>query len=418
MAMDGLLVYGGYMNFKKILTLDALFEGGRMFVGATSVTYLLQSGLTISQIGILKTIQAITILIGEYPTGLIADFFGRKKSLYLSLIAAITGFLIFAFGYSFYQFILAEILCALSLCLWSGAYEAYAIEAANLEKQEGLMDKFFHTNQSLNSAFVLVFGTVGGMIAEKTLNLPYIAGSVTLLIGYICLCYSPSENFVTSMEIKKKSIIALLKNSISEGIGNQKIIPFIFISVAIQFSIQPLLHLWQPYFAELRGLTSTSFNSVVFGFYCIMNIIAGLVAAKYSKKIWFRTQAFFILSMVVFSVLYILTSIITSGFIVLILFGLTQAFLSIFRTNLSIKLNQNISSQSRASILSSISLFSRFGMLAALQWIQIMSHQSQSTQTIFSFFSIITSFMVALFTLGILIKITINKKEIKNEITL
>jgi hypothetical protein len=58
------------------LTLDALFEGGRMFVGAISAAYLTTRGLTLAEIASLKSLQAIIFLSCEFPTGLFADIAG------------------------------------------------------------------------------------------------------------------------------------------------------------------------------------------------------------------------------------------------------------------------------------------------------------------------------------------------------
>lgn len=404
------------MNYKKMLSLDAYFEGGRMFVGATSVTYLLSAGLDITQISLLKSIQALTILFGEYPTGVIADRLGRKKSLYLSLLSAILGFLLFALGSNFFAFTIAEILTALSLCFWSGAYEAYAIEVVELDKTDGLMDKYFHTNQSLNSAAVLAFGALGGLMAEKANNLPYFGGTVILFLGLIMLLTLPVEKHLNdNLNNKKVPFWIHVKSSLEHGVFSKNLLPFMLMSIAIQFSIQPLLHLWQPYFAELRGISETTFNSLVFTFYCIMNIIAGLLAVKYSTKSWFKSQSFLILTMAIFSVGYIFVGLVNISILALIAFGLTQGVLSVGRTALGIKINQNIvNRQSRASILSAVSLFSRFGMLAALQWMQILNkqHLAKPSISIIQTFSQYTALLIGLVAVLIFTKYYFKNKRV------
>src|SRR5688572_2369293 len=131
-------------HLQKFLVIDGLFEGGRMFVGATSVTYLLSVGVSFQELAALKSIQAFVLIFGEVPTGILADSFGRKQSLVLSGICAILGFLTFYFSSSFVYFGVAETLTALSLCFWSGAYESCAIDTAKLDHVEGSLNRFFH----------------------------------------------------------------------------------------------------------------------------------------------------------------------------------------------------------------------------------------------------------------------------------
>src|SRR5437868_12342695 len=95
-----------FTRFHQMLLTDALFEGGRMFVGATSVTYLLHSGLSLSQIAFLKSVQAMTVLLGEVPTGVLADSIGRKKSLLTAALCAMLGFALYFFGNEFNIFII------------------------------------------------------------------------------------------------------------------------------------------------------------------------------------------------------------------------------------------------------------------------------------------------------------------------
>lgn len=407
---------GVTMNYKKMIALDSLFEGGRMFVGATSITYLMSQGLDVSQISLLKSIQAITIVFGEYPTGLIADYFGRKKSLYLGLITAILGFLTFALGKSIFIFFIAEILTALSLCFWSGAYEAYSIEVAQLDSEKGLMDKFFHSNQSFNSASVLIFGALGGFIAEKSLALPYLSGIAVLTTCFFILYNAPKENLILSSELnQRKNIFFHIRNSLQEGIFSVKLFPFVLSMVAIQFSTQPLLHLWQPFFAEINGQQSSSLNSYVFSFYCFMNMGAGFLAARFSKKVWFRSKAFLLTTLASFSLLYLIMSYLQSPIWALIFFGINQGVLSVGRTTLSVRMNQKITAHSRASILSSVSLFSRFGMLAALQWIQLLNLNSQKTIHVFNNFAVLTTAVMTFLILVFSFKYFLSKKEHVNE---
>lgn len=286
--------------FNKLLLIDGLYEGGRMFVGATSVTYLLNSGLTLSNIAFLKSVQAIVLIIAELPTGIFADALGRRLSLFFSTILSIIGFGFYFMGSNLSSFVIAESLTALSLCFWSGAYESFAIDNANLNGSS--LDEFFHMNSSINSALVLIFGLIGGWLGSKGLQWPYLGAIISF--GFLLLILF---NFKNDKEINfdsNNSFKSWIKNSLnslinqfneyikiilSKEIINSGLFGFIFVQILIQFLIQPILHYWQPYFSTLNSKIGTNELGYIFALYCGASVISGSLASALSKKSWFRT---------------------------------------------------------------------------------------------------------------------------------
>lgn len=373
-------------------------------MGAISVSYLLARGLSITDIGLIKTIQALTILVGEYPTGILADIFGHKKSLLLALISTFFGFLLFAFGDSLAAFIFAEILTALSLCFWSGAYEAFAIERGNLAEEHGLMDRFFHMNQGLNSLSSLTFGVIGGFAINVSANLPYLLGGGFFLLALFLTLSIPfsADRYGKSLRLID-SLKEHIKNSFSLGFFNPALFPLFLITILVQFSIQPLLHLWQPLFSSFNA-TAIGLHSVVYGSYTLAIAAAGFISVYCSKHSWFSSNKTLALLFVFVCTCYTAFSFSNDWLIALVLFSLLQGVLSTSRTMIGIKINNNISHDFRASILSSLSLFSRFGMLFSLQWIQILSKNGTNEVVgIFKYFSLTSILFFILFIFGFLI---------------
>jgi len=86
--------------------------------------YLISCGINLFQIGILISIREITINIFEVPSGLISDFFGRKKELYLCFIFYIISFFLFYSGASFFVIITGMIFFGLGEAFRSGTHKA------------------------------------------------------------------------------------------------------------------------------------------------------------------------------------------------------------------------------------------------------------------------------------------------------
>lgn len=359
------------LHYRSFLALDAFFEGGRMLVGAISVAYLLASGLSLNQVATLKTIQAVVVFIGNVPTGAIADTLGRRWSLLFSAALGLFGFTLYFIGGGFPIFILAEIFTALSLCFWSGAFEAYAIDQAALTKESGLLDNFFHLNQSLNSLAVMVFGFIGGMIALRGLHFPYFAAgfSFGLLIFGILFFFPndpPLHTGVITMRAWASQLGRHVRSSFSEGILHPVLLPIFVASILVQFSIQPILHYWQPFFQTIDGGVSSAGLGTVFSAYAAASAALGYIYSRCARNPAARSPLASVFLFLSFSGLYLIMPYCRTWLYAVITFCLLQGVLSVARTSLTVRLNEVISNSSRASILSSLGLFSRAGTLASL----------------------------------------------------
>jgi MFS family permease len=92
------------------------------------ILFLLEKNISFLQIGTLYAIREIFINILEIPSGIIADVFGRKKSLIVSFLFYIISFFIFYFTHSFYFFIPAIIFYAIGDAFRTGTHKAMIFE--------------------------------------------------------------------------------------------------------------------------------------------------------------------------------------------------------------------------------------------------------------------------------------------------
>lgn len=398
-----------------------------MAVGAISVVYLLSTGLTMDKIAYLKIIQSIVLLVGELPAGLFADSFGSRKSLIAAALFSITGLLIYVLYSSFLSFCIAESLTALALCFWSGAYEAFSIDLAKLESNKGHMDRFFHQNHSANSMSVLILGWMGGLVASKNLKFAYFLAVALIAISFILIYKSP-EHQVSSHDPKSptaggpktwlKRMGLQLSATYHVGLKNPLLLPFFLANILIQFSIQPLLHYWQPAFEEVLGKTNPAMLGNIFAAYCGFSALLSVGFSQLTRYSWARSALATFMLFLFFSIFYYLFSESRSFMAAIFFFTLLQGFLALARTSMSIRLNEVIPSQYRASILSSISLVSRIGMMIALYTIGRLLKNNASVFPILHLFSYATFITLLILCLGIMMKYFFNSKKLKaqNEI--
>lgn len=369
----------------KVLVLDMLFEGGRMFVGAMSAIFLLHKGISLSDLAFLKVIQGIVFIIGEFPTGIFGDLKGHHKSLLISLILGLIGLSLYFLGLNLYWFIFAEIFMALSLCFWSGCFEAFLIKSLEKEKDPNF-SKIFHLNSSLNSLAIMIFGFLGGILAKINIGIPYIAAILIFLLTIILLLIWGKGILEQSESIQLPLSPLSWPHILTSFFKNKKLVYILMASISIQFLIQPLLHFWQPFIQEVNPSIGTDTLGLIFFIQCGLCSISSFIVSKKTKKpsIGF---VFFLLA----SLSFIFISHITP---IIFLIAL-NVFLTLGRGQLMATFNKYCDPHKRASFLSLLSLISRMGMFFSLQLFIPYSLGKNSLTHLFHQFGLI-SFVIFL----------------------
>jgi MFS family permease len=105
-------------------------------------------GLSFLQIGILYSIRDIAVNILEIPTGVIADSFGRRRSMVAAFLSYIASFLIFYFLKDFIFLALAMVLFAFGEAFRSGTHKALILEYLNIKGISDLKVAYYGLTRS------------------------------------------------------------------------------------------------------------------------------------------------------------------------------------------------------------------------------------------------------------------------------
>lgn len=348
----------------KVLVVDSVYEGGRMFVGAVSAIYLLSLGYSASTIAILKMVQAIVVLMGEFPSGVVGDYFGRKKNLVASVVLASIGFICFLNASHIAILVLGEALLALSLCLWSGTYEAWALDVAKVRESE--VKEFFHTNSSLNQTTVLIAGFLGGLWAGQAglYHYAYLAALVSMVLLTLFLLMAPSGDMeagcLRSLEEERGmgGLIKEARSSISVVMSSKTLTLALAFSAVMQFSVQPMLHYWQPIVSNAVG----EGGNVLGTFFAIFCAGSALMSWVFRKSKYENVSALLVLWL---GLLIIVGLVYSETMIVIAMIG-SQISYFFLKSLLNSRVATLAPAAQRASVLSFTSLISRAGMLMSL----------------------------------------------------
>ena len=144
------------------------------------ILFFREMGMSFLQIGTLFSIREIATNILEVPTGVVADAYGRRRSMIFSFLSYIISFLIFYFFPSFWFYALAMVFFAFGEAFRSGTHKAMILEYLRLKGIEDLKVEYYGHTRSASQ----LGSALSSLIAAA---LVFYSGS------YSCLLYtSPS----------------------------------------------------------------------------------------------------------------------------------------------------------------------------------------------------------------------------------
>jgi MFS family permease len=165
------LTYQG--NITRLYVFYALYNA--VFFGPTWVIYLQQEhGLSLFQVTLIDISFWGTSLLLSLPIGIIADSFGRKRSMTLAMIFNIVASVLFVVAPTFLLFVFANMLFSMAFALIFGAtlslfYDSLKQVGREEEytQQRGLFSAVMFASAALSNA-------LGGVLGGIDLKLPFL----------------------------------------------------------------------------------------------------------------------------------------------------------------------------------------------------------------------------------------------------
>lgn len=321
-----------------------------LILGPILVLFLLAKGLNFTEIMLLQSIAAVSVVIFEVPTGAIADKFGRKFSMGLGSLLWASSLLIYVVGTNFFIFAIAEIIFSLGATLKSGADTAIIYDSLKLMKRERDFQEVEGHARSLSLYAQAIGSVIAGFIYSININLPMLVSILFMLVTFITtLRFSepPIE------EKKDNCTIGYFKQIYESGsyvLNHEKIKAILFFSMVFFIFYRAGFWYFQPYM-KVVDIPVEWFGAIFF----IFNITAAIVSKKSHKIMEItkpRTLSFMALLIITSFFILGITKVWIGVFAIL----LQQAARGLYRPVTRKYLNKHIPSNKRATILSFQSL--------------------------------------------------------------
>ncbi|MHC9537817.1 MFS transporter [Dellaglioa sp. BT-FLS60] len=360
---------------KKILIYDIF--SNVMLELVVWMIYLQSQGWSLVEIGLLEGLFTACQVIFELPSGIISDNIGHKKTLIIGEILCI----FYLFGYFFHSHFVIYvcfILFALGLSLLSGTDVSILYDSIpKHEKKEYL--KYAGIFNTYSILAIATGNMLGGWLAGYSWPLLFISGIVLRCLALIAAIGIDDTTFKTtnkSDSLSKKSFIkkdffsliwSFYKNN---WLFKRLLTTICFADAAVTLSYQ-----YGPIILNKINL-STPWISTIFGIISLLGALLSFKIYDFTKKVSENKLVLYILLTSLFFSFLIISDykpfILVGLIVVNILF---EAWIILLESNV-----QHIATdQIRATVLSTINLFSSFLLTIGSLMISLLSKSYQVT---------------------------------------
>ena len=152
--------------------------------------FLLDAGLNNTEAFAANAFFTLGMVIFEVPTGVVADTIGRRMSYLLgTLTLAVSSLLYVALWQieaSFWLWAVVSLLLGLGFTFFSGAVEAWLVDALTATGFTGELESVFGRGQVVTGVGMLTGSVAGGFIAQQiSLGTPFVLRGVILAVMFV-----------------------------------------------------------------------------------------------------------------------------------------------------------------------------------------------------------------------------------------
>jgi MFS family permease len=354
------------------LLLTLLSTLAASFIWGINTLFLLDAGLNNAEAFAANAFFTAGMVIFEIPTGALADTWGRRTSYLLGSATLLVTTLLYVAMWRIeaplWGWAVASILVGLGFTFFSGATEAWLVDALTFTRSRDELEPVLARGQVIEGAAMLVGSVSGGFVAQlSNLGVPYLIRSallgLTLIAAFLFmrdLGFTPSRGKRPLLEVRR-----VLRASVNAGWRNPPV-RWLMLSGLMSGGVGIFaFYALQPYLLELYG------NERAFGIagaaaaiIAGTEMIAGLIAPRIRHLFRRRTHVLIVAAVLSVASLALLGFASSFWFAIalLVIWGMTFAVTMPFR---QAYLNGIIPAQQRATVLSFDNLMGSAGGVVA-----------------------------------------------------
>jgi MFS family permease len=357
---------------RTYLVLTLLTTLAASFIWGINTLFLLDAGLSNAEAFAANAFFTVGQVLFEVPTGVVADARGRRFSYVLGAGTLLLSTLLYLVMWQVHAPLLgwaiASILLGLGFTFFSGATEAWLVDALRATGFTGNLERVFGRAQTISGAAMLVGSVSGGLIAQVTnLGVPYLFRAAMLGVTLVvALRFMHDLGFTPERGVgPAKAVRNVVRGAVDGGFRNP---PVRWLMLAAPFTAGTGIYVFyaaQPYLLGLYGdKTAYGIAGLAAALVAGAQIVGGLAVGSVRRLFKRRTDAL-LLGGVLNVVLLGLIGLTNSFIVALVLLAGWSLVFAMESPLRQAYINGLIPSEQRATVLSFDSLMGSAGGVVA-----------------------------------------------------
>jgi MFS family permease len=359
-------VIRSYLGIAGLYTLSASLIWG---INTLFLLFLLNAGLDIFGVFVANAVFTGSMALFEIPTGVLADTRGRRISFLLSVAVLLIGTLGYvgaaAVGGSLLLFCLMSVILGLGYAFYSGAVEAWLVDALNAAGYAGQLDQVFARGSIVSGAAMLIGTVGGGLLGSLDLSIPFLARAGLLAAVFGVALFTMHDIGFTPRALQLAALLAEMRTiaraSITYGWREHSVRLLIIASLIQSVLLAWGFYAWQPYFLELLGREEATWVAGIVAALISLSTIAGNTVVEWFTRYCGRRTTLMLWAAGILPAAAVGVGLAGSFWLAVVLFLLGMAAMGVIGPVRQAYLHELIPSEQRATIISFDALIASAG---------------------------------------------------------
>ncbi len=188
------------------------------FFEAFFILFLIEKGLSFTQIALLYSLREILIYITEIPTGLIADALGRKRTMVWSFAFYIISFFIFYLSNSLFLLVIAIVFFAFGDSFRTGTHKAMIFEYLKIKSWQKLKVDYYGGTRSCSQLGSALSSIIAAIIVfvNKNYEIIFLVSAIPYFLDMLLIISYPAYLDGNKVPLQFKVVLKAFKKIINE----------------------------------------------------------------------------------------------------------------------------------------------------------------------------------------------------------
>jgi MFS family permease len=258
------------------------------FIWGINTLFLLDAGLTNFEAFAANAFFTVGMLVFEIPTGVVADTAGRRASYLLGTVTlsltTLLYWMLWVWHAPFGWWAVVSVLLGLGFTFFSGAVEAWLVDALNSTGYTGSLEAVFGRGLVVSGIAMFVGSVLGGVVAQMTdLGVPFVlrAGVLVVMLLFASIVMKDLGFTPDHSEGPLKATRTVLTQSVEHGL-KRRAVRYMILGAPFASGVGIYaFYALQPYLLELYGdETAYSIAGLAAAILSIAQIAGGVLAAR------------------------------------------------------------------------------------------------------------------------------------------